>query len=343
MLIKPNSWILTFSFAATVGCGASTSENPGETADAGVDVSVTNPASCEADANASGGLLVPVDFSRMTWRENWELLDYNGPCPKQGNITIVLDALASTLTWTGLPSWSTDSKVCQRQGQLTLTRPQIEALWQSSPTELVSGPAGCLDTSLITLDVDRCGETTRYVDSRQGCQASPDLLVAEGLGNFYAQVQNLLPQKAGTTPVFVAPDGFVRFAVHLSGGMPWGARDAGMACNSSYENIYTVDAATRIFTWDYCKWNGSSVTAPATGSRTLNDDELARLTRALSILKLHDASDCGYDKPTITLDLETRSGSATYTDSFYACQAKPGAVYVDNIDDLTNAISTLLK
>jgi hypothetical protein len=102
-----------------------------------------------------------------------------------------------------------------------------------------------------------------------------------------------------------------------------------------------VDVATRTFTWDYCKWNNPGM-APAAGSRTLTDDEIVRLTRALSFLKLHSGYSCGADKPEVTLDLTTSAGQATYSDSFYACQGQPGEIFVDNIDELENVTYGLL-
>jgi hypothetical protein len=331
--------VLPFSIVAMVGCGASNTGLSGP--DTGADTAVPYPATCGADAVLSPGLVVPADFSRMTWHVSDGTTPAYQSCPVQEGVTIILDALTSTLSWDGVRILSADAKTCQTKGQLALTRTQVEALWQVGPTQIVDGPAGCLAATLITLDVDRCGQTTRYVDSHQGCQASPDLIVATDVQKPIASIRELLPNVLGEAPVFVASEGFVSFTLHSSGGMP-NAPDARSTCNVSYKDKYSVDATARTFTWDYCKWT-SSGNAPATGSRTLTDDELVRLTRALSFLKLHEGYGCGADKPKITLDLETSAGTATYSDSFYACNAQPGEIFVDNIDELDYALFALLK
>jgi hypothetical protein len=284
--------------------------------------------------------LVPADFSRMTLRMADGVSPPYQSCPAHEGSTIVLDALTSTLSWDGIGILSLDAKSCHMKGRLSLTRTQIEAIWQVGPTSIVNGPAGCLAAATISLDVDRCGQITHFVDSEEGCQASPDQIVATKVGWLYSPIRELMPNVLGEVSAFVAPEGFVSLALHSSGGMPF-LPDARSTCNTSYKNTYRVDAATRTFTWDYCKWN-NPVSAPAAGSRTLTDDEIVRLTRALSFLKLHSGYGCGADKPKVTLDLETSAGKTTYSDSFYACEGQPGEIFVDNIDELENVTYGLL-
>ena len=75
------------------------------------------------------------------------------------------------------------------------------------------------------------------------------------------------------------------------------------------------------------------------GSRILTSAERTQATAAARAVTISDRVMCGADKPNLTLEIVTPSGSTVYGDDFYACD-KQYARYVISaaLDQLGNVL-----
>jgi hypothetical protein len=106
---------------------------------------------------------------------------------------------------------------------------------------------------------------------------------------------------------------------------------------------YTLDLATRAFTWSRCvpgADNGDPLTL-FQGARTITEEELATIDTAMKgLTPPKDETACGADKGVYTVTVTTPRGATTYYDSFYVCQGG-GKLYVDHIDDVFSAFGAI--
>jgi hypothetical protein len=132
-------------------------------------------------------------------------------------------------------------------------------------------------------------------------------------------------------------------AQHLratSGGGYQGTPPAGSECQLNQSEI-DVDVTSRTLTWKICQY--AEVYVWDEGSRSLSPDEMGQLDAAMSGLVVSEREDCGADKGSLALRVDSPDGSVDYRDSFYACHQKPGVVYVDNIDAVFDTLEQLAQ
>jgi hypothetical protein len=128
-----------------------------------------------------------------------------------------------------------------------------------------------------------------------------------------------------------------------SGGMP-GPRHDGDECDSMYNETITVARATATVTWDTC-WYGSAAghSIIDQGTRSLTTDELASVSDALLEMTIGNDGLCGFDKPTVTLDVVRNGTVGRYVDDFYGCQPPPdGRIFVEKMDWVESAMWKLI-
>ncbi len=158
----------------------------------------------------------------------------------------------------------------------------------------------------------------------QRLQSRPSMMTSKSLLTPLALLTTLVLSTAACdsqSDAVSGPSGdFDVLTLGSSGGMPWPMRD-GNACNASYPNTVTVDAATATITWDTCAYDAATThTAVSRGSRVLTADELQSVRQAVASLQVGNRGICGADKATVTLDISIGDKLGRYVDDFYGCQ-----------------------
>jgi hypothetical protein len=114
----------------------------------------------------------------------------------------------------------------------------------------------------------------------------------------------------------------------------------GSTCEPSA--TYTLGLATRTLTWRECD-NGGQAGSPwaeKTGTRVLTQGEHEGLLDVLRTIEVKaPSSACGADKSTVTVSIETDSGSHEYLDAFYSC--RNGRTFVAHVDPAIAAFAEL--
>lgn len=132
---------------------------------------------------------------------------------------------------------------------------------------------------------------------------------------------------------------FKRLVVRSSGGGPIPLGE----CSSSYLDMFTLDAIGRKLSWDYCDWTSMS-TRIAKGEGALDELQYQAVLNVLSRVRQSARTDCGFDKPNVTLEAEAEDGHvSTYRDDFYACREadtqRPFATNLSNIYGVLRAFA----
>jgi hypothetical protein len=292
------------------------------------------------DTVDGGGPLVPADFTRLVLRAgsgDRSPVDPASTCDGSYVGTYVVDGPSSTLSWSYCATTSPTSVVLGViKGQLKLSPVQLLGLRMAAASIHASADAPSCTAAgyYLTLDVEAGAGTGLFIDQLLACTVGSEPRIV--VDHVYELMQEIgkLETRPGDPGVFIAPEGFVRLTLRSTGGMP-PLTDPTSTCNVSYLNTYAVDAAAASLACDTCSpvAAGSSKRAPNKSTRTLARDELDRVSVALAKIKLSTQTGCGLDKPTVTLDVQTAAGSASYADDFYACRNSYGKP-VSNIDDL---------
>jgi len=143
----------------------------------------------------------------------------------------------------------------------------------------------------------------------------------------------------------VPSDGSFDIATLMSsGGMP-GPRNDNDECDSLYKETIAVTRATATVTWDTCALDvGVGHMVLDRGSRSLTVDELAGVSDALLEVVIGNDGLCGFDKPTVTLDVVRNGTVGRYVDDFYGCQPPPdGRIFVEKMDWVESAMWKLIR
>jgi hypothetical protein len=138
------------------------------------------------------------------------------------------------------------------------------------------------------------------------------------------------------------PDHFTALTLVVSGGFGphWPDLSTVQCQPLVYENTFTVDAASRSYSWDVCTELNPDATYIEKGTRTLDELEFATVLKAFRALTAPSQA-CGADKPMITLDAEVDGGTLLLQDEFYSCNGETGRRFVGNIDELASALRSL--
>jgi hypothetical protein len=112
----------------------------------------------------------------------------------------------------------------------------------------------------------------------------------------------------------------------------------GSECDSTDADIQ-LDVPSRELGWKLCETG--PVYVWTTGNRVLASGEMDQLDAAMTALVVTKEDDCGADKHWLVLEVKTPEGTFEYEDSFYACQKRPGVIYVDNIDEVFHTLEQL--
>lgn len=93
------------------------------------------------------------------------------------------------------------------------------------------------------------------------------------------------------------------------------------------EESFDFDLSSGSLSWSVCSVANGDYSNPAayttaTGSRVLTAEERALVTSSARAVKVSTGTSCGADKPSLTLEVATRSDSILYGDDFYACEKR---------------------
>lgn len=104
---------------------------------------------------------------------------------------------------------------------------------------------------------------------------------------------------------------------------------------------HELDLATRSYHFERCVSTGAGPFTTKTGTLVLDEKEVATVVAAMkALVDTRIGGGCGADKDELMVSITTPSKTATYYDSFYACQGG-GRTYVDEIDGVFKAFDAL--
>ena len=133
------------------------------------------------------------------------------------------------------------------------------------------------------------------------------------------------------------PEGVTKIAVTAKGGGPLPPPPDGSTCQPT--NVtYTIGLPDRELSWNVCDWGDGGPYFFRNGQKTLTASEYAAIDTAVNALARTTTPACGFDKPTEDVTFTTPSGTVTYYDDFYFCDASDPKPYVKGIDLIIQTI-----
>jgi hypothetical protein len=137
----------------------------------------------------------------------------------------------------------------------------------------------------------------------------------------------------------VIPASFLRFTLSQSGGA-FGVPPVMGPCQPGTLETYSIDASSRRFEWDYCDLSGTP-SQNKRGQRALTEQEYRAVLKASTRVHVSRELSCGADGASISLRVETPSGTTTYMDDFASCFIPEHAPFVHGIDALAGLLPEL--
>ncbi len=184
------------------------------------------------------------------------------------------------------------------------------------------------------------GWTANFAKESSYCREATDcgrqsLIVPACVGAFDCEA-NRCAYQCGVPTLAVWPANATKLVAETAGGGFTPPPPPGSNCAFGQQK-YTLDVASKELAWEICSFSDwKTPLSLEKGTKVLSDAAFQSIEGAMSGVTRSSSDLCGADKPMLTLEVTTPSGTSTYKDSFYSCMGEGN--YVDGVDEVFGAL-----